>query len=148
MLIADHAPVYPKVALAQNDKLHALAQAAAYLHEALGVELAQARASLLASAANDGTKLTPRAAMVHATDPNCTRSTVLIVTLRRAIMWTALAAPIDYLIVWRVPQLTTSAELAALREQTKHALMVDATSLDRWRDDPVGLGWLAADMMR
>lgn len=149
MIIDTLPPVYPQVHLARYDKLSALKQTAAYLHEALGMDLMQARASLLASAASDSVQLTTQAALVHVTDPNCTTPGVVVLTLRHPIVWVATATPVTTLIVLRVPQLTTADELANLR---KHAAAVvkqaqQAGDLTKWQDDAVGLALLAADII-
>lgn len=147
MFIQDHAPVYPRVKLARYDKLNALHQAAVFLHADAGLDLQQAQSSLLASAALDGQALSDRVAFIHASDPDCTVPAIMVMTLRRPIMWDSLHAPIDYLLVARVPQLTELTVLHSLREQARRVVAASAAWLERWRDDPVALGMFADDVL-
>ncbi len=147
MIIADHAPVYPRVRLERDDKLNALHQAALFLHNDAGLDLQQAQSSLLASAALDSQVIGRCAAFVHATDPNCTAPAVLVMTLRHQIMWQALRAPIDYLIVARVPQLSGAQVVTALRAKAQAAVAANAERLAQWRDDPVALSLFADDIL-
>lgn len=147
MLIADHAPVYPRVKLNRYDKLTALQQAAVFLNQDRGLDLQQARSSLLASAAGDAVQLNDRTALIHATDPDCTNPEVLVMTLRRPIMWTVLKKPIDYLIVLRVPQLANDDQLQQLRLKVTAVVKTNYPYFAQWRDDPVGLGLFADDLI-
>lgn len=149
MIINTLPPVYPQVHLARYDKLSVLKQAAQYLHEAVGMDLTQARASLLASAASDSVQLSAQAALVHVTDPDCTTPSVVVLTLRHAVAWTALHQPVTTLIVLRVPQLTSDDALAAMRQHAAAVVQqaAQAGSLAQWQDDPVGLSFLAADIL-
>lgn len=147
MIIADHSPVYPRVKLARYDKLNALNQAAQFLHADAGLDLQQARSSLLASAAADSRVIGERVAFVHATDPDCTQTTVMVLTLRRPIMWQVAHAPIDYLVVARVPQLTDTQTIAGLRTKAQQAVAANAEWFDQWWDDPVALGLFADDIV-
>lgn len=147
MFIADHAPVYPRVKLSRYDKLNALHQAAVFLHQDRGLDLQQAISSLLASAARDAVQLDSRTALIHATDPNCTKPEVLVMTLRRPVMWTILQKPIDYLIVLRVPQLFDDTQLQVLRDRIAAVVAANHQYFTQWRDDPVGLGMFADDLV-
>lgn len=147
MFIADHAPVYPRVKLSRYDKLNALHQAAVFLHQDRGLDLQQALSSLLASAAVDAKQLNDRTALIHATDPNCTCPEVLVMTLRRPVMWTLLQKPIDYLIVLRIPQLMATEAMAQVRARVAAVVADNRQYFDQWRDDPVGLGLFADDLI-
>lgn len=147
MIIADHAPVYPRVRLTRYDKLNALHQAAVFLHLDAGLDLQQAQSSLLASAAMDSKVIGARTAFVHATDPNCTTASVMVMTLRKPIMWQTTHAPIDYVIVVRVPQLSSDDAIKRLRRKAKEAVAANADWLSRWFDDPVALGLFADEIL-
>ena len=147
MLIADHAPVYPRVKLNRYDKLTALQQAAVFLHQDRGLDFQQAISSLLASAARDALQLNDRTALIHATDPNCVKPEVLVMTLRKPIMWTLFKKPIDYLIVLRVPQLFNDVQLQQLRHRAQAVVAQNHQFFAQWRDDPVGLGMFADDLI-
>lgn len=147
MFIADHAPVYPRVKLSRYDKLTALQQAAVFLHQDRGLDLQQAVSSLLASAAQDAVQLNDRTALIHATDPNCTKAEVLVMTLRKPVMWTMFKKPIDYLIVLRLPQLFDDTQLEKLRRRIATVVAHNQQYFGQWRDDPVGLGLFADDLI-
>jgi hypothetical protein len=147
MFIADHAPVYPRVKLTRYDKLTALQQAAVFLHQDRGLDFQLAISSLLASAARDALQLDDRTALIHATDPDCTKPEVLVMTLRQPILWTIFKKPIDYLIVLRVPQLFNDSQLQQLRAKVAAVVAKNHQYFAQWRDDPVGLGMFADDLI-